>query len=51
MAKLAAWLFNIMLICEIDWETLDYILRLLPGGWPGLPQTQCFGGTRTQFEG
>ena len=51
MAMLAAWLFNIMLICEIDWEYVGLYSALIARGWPGLPQTQCFGGTRTQFEG
>ena len=36
MAMLAAWLFNIMLICEIDWEYVGlYSALIARGGGPG----------------
>ena len=43
MAMLAAWLFNIMLICEIDWEYVGlYSALIARGGVARAPSDSVF---------
>ena len=42
MAMLAAWLFNIMLICEIDWEYVGLYSALIARGVVRAPSDSVF---------
>ena len=42
MARLAAWLFNIMLICEIDWEHVGLYSALVARGVARAPSDSVF---------
>ena len=42
MAMLAAWLFNIMLICEIDWEYVGLYSALVARGVARAPSDSVF---------
>ena len=42
MAMLAAWLFNIMLICKIDWEYVGLYSALIARGVARAPSDSVF---------